>query len=142
MSAPRTPFARRTPIRRTAAGALLALVALLLFAACSANPTGGGSKLLHYQRVWPDGTTEQQTIYTDGRIEMKHGDFLERVTLSTVDLTTVQDALKQPIPTGSPDDSPKRTLELADGTVIQAPKPDPGTVTQLLERLLDTHSIG
>ena len=35
----------------------------------------GGAKLLHYQRVWPDGRIEQQTIFTDGRIEMKHGEF-------------------------------------------------------------------
>ena len=73
---------------------------------------------------------------------MKHGEFLERLTLSAADLAKVQAALKEPIPTGSPDDSPRRTLEMANGVVIEAPKPDPGTVTELLERLLDTHSIG
>ena len=121
-------------------------VALLVLAGCAANSGGGGgaggAKLLHYARVWPDGNTEQQTIYTDGRIEMKHGEVLERLTIPSSDLARIQDALAQPIPTGSPDDSPKRTLELADGTVIEAPKPVPGSVTELLEQLLNTHSLG
>lgn len=144
MSAPRTPTAARAPRIRLVAG-LLAVLALLVLAGCGSSTGGGGaggSKLLHYQRVWPDGNIEQQTIYSDGRVEMKHGDSLERLTLSTADLGRIQDALKQPIPTGSPDDSPKRTLELADGSVIEAPKPDPGTVTELLENLLNTHTLG
>jgi hypothetical protein len=121
------------------------VLALLVLAGCASNSGGGGAggaKLLHYARVWPDGNTEQQTIYTDGRIEMKHGEVLERLTIPSSDLARIQDALAQPIPTGSPDDSPKRTLELADGTVIEAPKPVPGSVTELLEQLLNTHSLG
>jgi hypothetical protein len=125
---------------------LILLLALLVLAGCASSTGGGGgaggAKLLHYARVWPDGDTEQQTIYSDGRIEMKHGEVLERLTLAPADLARIQDALKQPIPTGSPDDSPKRTLELADGTVIEAPKPVPGSVTELLETLLNTHTLG
>lgn len=144
MSAPRTGTHQRRALRPVVVGLLLVLVALAL-AGCasgSGGGSGGGAKLLHYQRVWPDGNTEQQTIYTDGRIEMKHGETLERLTLSAADLARVADALKQPIPTGSPDDSPKRTLELADGSVIEAPRPEPGTVTELLENLLNTHTLG
>ena len=140
MSAPRPPaWSRPAALRALLAGILL----LTLLAACSGG-TGGttAAKLLHYQRVWPDGTVEQQTIYADGRIEMKHGETLERITIPATAVATIQDALKQPIPTGLPTDSPKRTLTLADGTQIDAPRPDPGTVTELLERLLDTHSIG
>jgi hypothetical protein len=125
---------------RTVAG-LLGLLAVLLLAACSSTAGGGGSRLLHYQRVWPNGNVEQQTIYRDGKAEMKHGDVLERLTLDSADVKRLEDALAGPIPTGSPDDSPVRTLTLADGTVIAAPRPDPGTVTELLERLLDTHSL-
>lgn len=124
---------------------LVLLLALLVLAGCSASGGGGGAggaKLLHYARVWPDGNTEQQTIYSDGRIEMKHGEVLERLTLAPADLARIQDGLTEPIPTGSPDDSPKRTLELADGTVIEAPKPVPGSVTELLENLLNTHTLG
>ena len=134
------------PARLSRPGALRALLVGLALAfllmGCSTSGGGDGTRVLSYQRVWPDGKVEQQTIWSNGRIEMKHGDMLERVTIPSTDVTRIQDALKQPIPTGSPDDSPKRTLTLADGTVITAPRPDPGTVTELLERLLDTHSLG
>jgi hypothetical protein len=144
MSAAASPPTPRTSTRGSVAAILVTLAAVVLLVACSANPTGGagGAKLLHYARVWPDGNTEQQTIYTDGRIEMKHGEVLERLTIPTADVARIQDGLKAPIPTGSPDDSPKRTLELADGTVIEAPKPVPGSVTELLENLLNTHTLG
>jgi len=139
MSATRTNAALRHALLRTL---LMALAGMLLLAACaSSGGTTTAGKLLHYQRVWPDGRIEQQTIYTDGRIEMKHGDTLERVTIPAADVARIQDALKADIPTGSPDDSPRRTLTLADGTVIKAPRPEPGTATDLLEQLLDTHVL-
>lgn len=139
MSAARTNAAPRHALVRTL---LVALAGMLLLAACaSSGGTTTAAKLLHYQRVWPDGRIEQQTIYADGRIEMKHGETLERITIPAEDVTRIQDALKADIPIGSPDDSPRRTLTLADGTVIQAPRPEPGTVTDLLERLLDSHLL-
>jgi len=121
----------------------LMIAGLLILVACGGGSGGGdaGAKLLHYQRVWPDGRIEQQTIYGDGRIEMKHGEVLERLTISPENLARIRTALEAAIPVGSPDDSPTRTLTLADDSVIQAPRPDPGTVTELLEQLLDTHTV-
>jgi hypothetical protein len=72
---------------------------------------------------------------------MRHGDVLERLSIRPTDVARIQEALQGPIPTGSPDDSPQRTLTLADGTVIAAPRPDAGTLTQLLAELLDTHAL-
>ena len=145
MSAPRTNAAPRHALVRTL---LVALAGMLLLVACGSSGTpqaSGGTttagKLLDYQRVWPDGRIESQSIFTDGKIVMKHGESLERLVIEPADVARIQDALKQPIPTGSPDDSPKRTLTLPDGTVIQAPRPEPGSVTDLLEQLLDTHVL-
>jgi hypothetical protein len=119
-----------------------AVVALLLLAgACSSGggPTAG--QLLAYQRVWPDGLTERTTVFDDGRVQMQHGDVLERLTLTPADLDRLRAALARPIPIGSPSDSPQRTLTLADGTVIQAPRPDPDTLTALLDNLTSTHRL-
>jgi hypothetical protein len=131
-----------SPRLRTLSPFVLAIIAILLVAGCSASGGGDGPRLLSYQRQWPDGKIEQETIYTNGHIEMKHGDYLERISIGASDVSRLKDALAKPIPTGSPDDSPKRTLTLPDGTVIGAPRPDPGSVTELLERLLDTHTLG
>jgi hypothetical protein len=120
-----------------AAGAVVAV--LVLVAACSSG--SGSGQLLAYQRVWPDGMTESTTVFDDGRVQMQHGDVLERLTLSAEDLSRLRAALAQPIPTGSPSDSPRRTLTLADGTVIQAPRPDPDTLTALLDNLTSTHRL-
>jgi hypothetical protein len=119
---------------------LVGLVALALVG-CSADAGGLGPTLVRYERVWPDGRVEEQTIDTSGKVLMKHGEVLERLTLTGDDVATIEAALERPIPTGSPDDSPKRTIELADGTEIDAPRPDEGTVTALLEHLMDTHTL-
>lgn len=100
-----------------------------------------GGWFVRYDRVWPDGLAEHQTIWPDGRVLMRHGQTLERLTLDGEDVERIEGALEGEIPVGSPDDSPVRTLTLGDGTVIEAPRPDPGSATELLERLLDRHSL-
>jgi hypothetical protein len=138
-------FSRRPatgrPLGRIVALALTAILALAMAGCASRGGATAGVELLHYQRVWPDGRVEQQTIYTDGRVEMRHGEVLERMTIRPTDIARIQDALQAPIPTGSAEDSPERTLTLADGTVVAWPRPDPGTVTELMEELLNTHGL-
>jgi hypothetical protein len=129
------------PSGRFIALALAAIIALVVAGCASGGGATPGAELLHYQRVWPDGRVEQQTIHTDGRVEMRHGEVLERMTIRPTDIARIQEALQAPIPTGSAEDSPQRTLTLADGTVVAWPRPDPGTVTELLEELLDTHAL-
>jgi hypothetical protein len=114
-------------------------VASSLAAGCG-NPTPTGEVLVSYQRAWPDGYVERQTIWADGRIEMHHGERVERFSIRQVDLERVTSALEEAIPTGSPVDSPVRVLTLPDGTIVMAPRPEPGTVTELLDRLIETHS--
>lgn len=126
---------------RTVVLVLVGLVAALLVGACSGDATGSGETLVRYERVWPDGRVEEETIGVNGEILMKHGEVLERFTLEAEDVARIEAALAEPIPTGSPEDSPKRTIELADGTLIEAPRPEPDSVTALLESLMDTHRL-
>jgi hypothetical protein len=121
--------------------ALGPLLLALALAACSPDASGLGPTLVRYERVWPDGRVEEQTIDTSGKVLMKHGDVLERLTLTADDVAIIEAALEDPIPTGSPEDSPRRTIELADGTEILAPRLDEGTVTKLLDNLMNTHRL-
>jgi hypothetical protein len=72
---------------------------------------------------------------------MRHGDFLERLTLTPQQLTTLETALEAELPLDAADASPKRSLTLADGTVVEQPRPDPGSVIQLLDVYMDTHTL-
>jgi len=125
---------------------LIAFVSLLaVLAACAPakiDPLAMTDALVRYERVWPDGLTEVEAITTDGKVFMTHGASLERFTLDADDVERIREALEADIPTGSAEDQPKRTLILADGTVIEAPRPDPGTITDLLDRLMSTHQLG
>lgn len=129
---------------RAAVFAVAVLTAVL--AACSVggtsdSPDGSGDALVTYVRVWEDGFTEEQSVAPDGRVLMKHGDTLERFTLPSEDVEAIRVALEGDIPTGTADDRPQRTLILADGTVIEAPRPEPGTITELMDQLMDRHSL-
>lgn len=116
-----------------------------LFALAVAVAACGGTKeadqLVAYERVWPDGFTETTEVFSDGRVSMFHGDSLERFTLSEGDVDRLRAALEQPVQPGSEDDSPVRTLTLADGDVIEAPRPDPGGIVDLLDRLTSAHTL-
>jgi hypothetical protein len=127
---------------------LVILMALpLLVSACASDAAEEiSSKLdgafVEYQRDWPDGVTEWEAIADDGTILMFHGDRVERFSLPQAEVEMLREALTAEIPIGSRDDSPVRTLTLEDGTVIQAPRPEPGSITELLERLMERHSLG
>jgi hypothetical protein len=145
-----SPVTAQPPMRRSLPGLVRVLVAsallVLVVAACgstgpAATGDGGPSRLLTYERVWPDGNTESVVIWTNGRSEMRHGDFLERLTLTPEQITTLETALAAEIPLDAPDASPRRTLTLRDGTVLAQPRPEPGSVTQLLDVYMDTHSL-
>jgi len=127
---------------------VLAMLICLFATACSpgTGSTEGSDAvddaLVTYERLWPDGYTEREVIGNDGRVSMWHGESLERLTLSPEDMGRISDALDGDIPIGSPEDSPERTLTLADGAVIKYPRPESGSITELMDRLMDTHSLG
>ena len=120
---------------------VMVLVSLLVITVACGRTAASGHELASYERDWPDGLTEDITVWSDGYVEMHHGQHFERIAISSEDVKRLEDALAKPIPTGSPTDSPRRALTLADGTAIAVPRADPGTITELLDRLLSTHSL-
>jgi hypothetical protein len=119
---------------------LLLLASVLL--ACAGGAGGDETGwLVRYERAWPDGMSERQEIWPDGRLLMWHGEHLERLTIDDDDVLRLQSALEADIPVGTADDEPRRVLTLEDGSVIEFVRPEPGSAAELLERLLDRHTL-
>lgn len=127
---------------------MLVLLIGLLVMGCSTNDATSGwtgpseDALVTYQRMWPDGYEERQTVDADGSVRMLHGDRFERLALPSEDVDRIITALQDDILIGDPGDSPERTLTLADGTIIEHPQPVAGSIVELMDRLMDTHSLG
>ncbi len=141
------PISPAPAARRGVQLSILAGLVVSLAGACSLGGATGGADpdvdaLVTYERVWRDGYTERQVVDVDGRVTMWHGDRFERLTLSEEDIDLIAESLEGDMPTGSPDDSPARTLILDDGTVIDHPRPAPGSITELMDQLMDTHTSG
>ena len=139
----------RLGVRRAIAILLASLLTLAVLAGCAGGSGGGGTPsaapaafLVRYDRVWADGLTEQTVIAEDGKVLMRHGEHLERLVLDAADVERIRAAMAADVPAGDPGGSPDRTVTYGDGTVIAHATPDAGSVTELLERFMDTHSLG
>ena len=75
---------------RRLVGVLAALLLALIVAACGGSQA---STLVTYQRDWPDGFHEELSVLDDGKVTMRHGDTLERLTLTADQVGMLRDAL-------------------------------------------------
>jgi hypothetical protein len=125
---------------RATFGALLALLVMLVVAACGGG--GQAATLVTYQRAWPDGFHEEVTVLEDGKVTMRHGDVLERLTITTDQVGMLRDALAAGLPKGDQGDSVVRTVTLGNGTTHSPVRVEPGSAVELLEVLMTTHSLG
>ena len=80
----------RTVIRHRLTSLLIVGLVLLLVG-CSSG--AGAATVVRYERDWPDGYHEELTITDDGHVTMKHGDVLERLTLTSAQVQQIRDAL-------------------------------------------------
>ncbi len=134
----RAAYPRRTVSRHRSVLLLLAGLVLLL-AGCSSGTSA--ATVVRYERDWPDKYHEELTITDDGHVTMKHGDTLERLTLTLPRCSEIRDALATGVPSGDQGDSLVRTVVLANGTSVSPVKPVPGSSVELLELLMTTHSL-
>jgi hypothetical protein len=95
-----------------------------------------------YQRDWPDGFHEEATVLDDGKVTMRHGETLERLTLTADQVRMLRDALATGLPMGDQGDSVVRTVILGDGSVHSPVTVEPGSSVEVLEVLMTTHSLG
>jgi hypothetical protein len=105
---------------------------------------GGGqaSTLVTYQRDWPDGFHEELSVLEDGKVTMRHGETLERLTLTSDQVRMLRESLAAGLPMGDQGDSLVRTVILGNGTSHSPVMVEPGSSVELLEVLMTTHSLG
>jgi hypothetical protein len=142
-SASRDPVSSRgrlgVTVRHHSRIPLLLIGLLVLLVGCSSG--GSSATVVRYERDWPDGYHEELVLTDDGRVTMKHGDVLERLTLTAAQVDQVRAALASNLPMGDLGDALVRTVVLANGTSHSPVRPDPGSSVALLELLLTTHSL-
>jgi hypothetical protein len=126
------------PARRLARVLSAVLLALVVIAC------GGGqaSTLVTYQRAWPDGFQEELTVLDDGKVTMRHGETLERLTITADQVRLLRESLATGLPVGEQGDSLVRTVILGNGTSHSPVMVEPGSPVELLEVLMTTHSLG
>ena len=126
-------------LARHMTSALAAVVLVVVVVAC-----GGGqaSTLVTYQRDWPDGFQEELTVLDDGKVTMRHGETLERLTLTADQVRMLHDSLATGLPMGDQGDSLVRTVIRADGSVHSPVMVERGSPVEMLEILMTTHSLG
>ena len=129
----------RAAVARTRWPSFLMLAALLFLVGCSGS--GSSATVVRYERDWPDGYHEELTITEDGHVTMKHGDVLERLTLTVAQIQQIHDAITAGIPQGDQGDSLVRTVVLPNGTTVSPVKPVAGSAVDMLELLMTTHSM-
>jgi hypothetical protein len=120
---------------------LLTLVAAISLAACSSAAEPSGTPAYTVTRSWSNGMEEQGLIYPDGRIVMTHGEHTERVTLPADQMAELAAAAALEIPAGTNSDDPIIGVTIGSGTPIRPAGLTKDALPELLNRLLDSHTL-
>ena len=79
------------------------------------------------------GFHEELTVLDDGKVTMRHGDTLERLTLTADQVGMLRDSLAAGLPMGDQGDAVVRTVILGNGTSHSPVKVEPGSSVEMLE---------
>jgi len=120
---------------------LLTLASATSLVACSSVTDPTGTPAYAVTRSWSNGMAEQGLIYADGRIVMTHGEHTERVTLPADQLAELAAAALLKIPTGANSDDPIIGVTIGDGAPIRPAGLTKDSLPELLNRLLDSHTL-
>ena len=120
---------------------LLTLVTAASLVACSSAAEPTGTPAYTITRSWSNGMEEQGLIYPDGRIVMTHGAYTERVTLPADQMAELAAAAALEIPAGTNSDDPIIGVTIGDGPVVRPAGLQQDSLPELLNRLLDSHTL-
>jgi hypothetical protein len=120
---------------------LLTLVAATSLGACNSATEPTGTPAYTITRSWSNGMEETGTVYADGRVLMAHGEHTERVTLPADQMAELAAAAVLEIPAGTNSDDPIIGVSIGSGTPIRPAGLTKDALPELLNRLLDSHTL-
>jgi len=120
---------------------LLSLVAAISLVACGSAAEPTGTPAYTVTRSWSNGMEEKASVFADGRVIMEHGDHTERVTLPADQMAELAAAAALEIPAGTNSDDPIIGVIIGNGTPIRPAGLTKDALPELLNRLLDSHTL-
>ena len=117
------------------------IAALVIATACNATPEPSGSLLYVATRSWSNGMEERVEVFSDGKMIMTHGDFDERVTLPGDQMSELAAAAALPVDAGSNSDDPILGVTIGSSAEVRPAALTPGSIAELLNKLLDSHTL-
>ena len=120
---------------------LLTLIAVASLGACSTAAEPTGTPAYTVTRSWSNGMEEKAVVYADGRTIMTHGEYTERVTLPADQMAALAAAAVREIPFGANSDDPIIGVTVGAGETVRPAGLEPDSLPELLNRLLDSHTL-
>ena len=117
------------------------IAALVIATACNATPEPSGSLLYVATRSWSNGMEERVEVFSDGKTIMTHGDYDERVTLPSDQMSELAAAAALPVDAGSNSDDPILGVTIGSSAEVRPAALTPGSIAELLNKLLDSHTL-
>jgi ABC-type Fe3+-hydroxamate transport system substrate-binding protein len=120
---------------------LMTLIAVASLAACSTAAEPTGTPAYTVTRSWSNGMEEKALVYADGRTVMTHGEYSEKVTLPADQMAALAAAAVLEIPAGANSDDPIISITIGAGAPIRPAGLTKDSLPELLNRLLDSHTL-
>jgi hypothetical protein len=120
---------------------LMTLIAVASLAACSTAAEPTGTPAYTVTRSWSNGMEEKAVVYADGRTVMTHGEYSEKVKLPADQMAALAAAAALEIPAGANSDDPIISITIGAGAPIRPAGLTKGSLPELLNRLLDSHTL-
>jgi hypothetical protein len=109
--------------------------------ACSAAAEPTGTPAYTVTRSWSNGYEESALVYADGRSLMTHGEYKERIKIPADQMAMLAAAAALGIPAGANSDDPILGVTVGAGETVRPAGLELDSLPELLNRLLDSHTL-
>lgn len=123
---------------------LLALAAAMVLAgvACSGDEVKPVGRLAYsITRTWSNGNVERADVYGNGAVVMEHGDYTEKIKLPEEQMALLRSAADGGVAAGASGGDPVVAITIQGGDEVRPAAITEGSLAELLNRLLDDHTL-